>query len=184
MFAQPLVAVLFHYRAFTAFDVQQTALALTGWGVGLVGLVAIKVLAPGYYASQDVKTPVRIAVLVLIITQLLNWALVPYFRHAALSLSISLGALLNALWLLRGLKARGSYQPQPGWGRFALQVLIACVLLGAYLYWAAQAFAWLDMPGGPVQRVLWVALVLAGAALLYLGSILALGLQLRQFLRR
>jgi putative peptidoglycan lipid II flippase len=184
LFAQPLVAVLFHYRAFTAFDVQQTALALTGWGVGLVGLVAIKVLAPGYYASQDVKTPVRIAVLVLIITQLLNWALVPYFRHAALSLSISLGALLNALWLLRGLRARGSYQPQPGWGRFALQVLIACVALGAYLAWAAQAFTWLDMPGGPLQRVLWVALVLAGAVLLYLGSILALGLNLRQFLRR
>jgi putative peptidoglycan lipid II flippase len=101
-----------------------------------------------------------------------------------LSLSISLGALLNALWLLRGLQARGSYKPQPGWGRFALQVLIACVALGAYLAWAAQAFTWLDMSGGSLQRVLWVALVLAGAALLYLGSILALGLNLRQFLRR
>jgi len=175
---------LFHYRAFSAFDVQQTGLALTGWGVGLVGLVAIKVLAPGYYASQDVKTPVRIAVVVLVITQLLNGALVPYFRHAALSLSISLGALLNALWLLRGLRARGSYRPQPGWVRFALQVLLACVALAAYLAWAAQAFNWLAMPGGPLQRVLYLALVLAGAALLYLGSILALGLNLRQFLRR
>jgi putative peptidoglycan lipid II flippase len=92
--------------------------------------------------------------------------------------------LLNALWLLHGLKARGSYQPQPGWGRFTLQVMIACLLLAAYLAWAAQAYAWLDMPGGPVQRVFWVALVLAGAALLYLGSILALGLNLRQLLRR
>lgn len=184
VFPQPLVAVLFHYRAFTAFDVQQTALALTGWGVGLVGLVAIKVLAPGYYASQDVKTPVRIAVAVLVITQLLNGILVPYMHHAALSLSISIGALLNALWLLRGLQARGSYIPQPGWIRFGLQVALACAALAAYLAWAAQAFNWLTMAGGPLQRVLYVALVLAGAALLYLTSVLTLGLNLRQFLRR
>ena len=183
VFPQPLVAVLFHYRAFTAFDVQQTALALTGWGVGLVGLVAIKVLAPGYYASQDVKTPVRIAVLVLIITQLLNWALVPYFRHAALSLSISLGALLNAWWLMRGLKARGSYRPQPGWWRFSLQVVPACVLLGLYLRWAGQAFNWLEMPGGVLQRALYVALTLMGAVALYGVSVMALGLKSRQFLR-
>ena len=183
VFPQPLVAVLFHYRAFTAFDVQQTALALTGWGVGLVGLVAIKVLAPGYYASQDVKTPVRIAVLVLIITQLLNWALVPYFRHAALSLSISLGALLNAWWLMRGLKARGSYRPQPGWWRFSLQVVPACVLLGLYLRWAGQAFNWLEMPGGVLQRALYVALTLMGAVALYGVSVMALGLKPRQFLR-
>ena len=183
VFPQPLVAVLFHYRAFTAFDVQQTALALTGWGVGLVGLVAIKVLAPGYYASQDVKTPVRIAVLVLIITQLLNWALVPYFRHAALSLSISLGALLNAWWLMRGLKARGSYRPQPGWWRFSLQVVPACVLLGLYLRWAEQAFNWLEMPGGVPQRALYVALTLMGAVALYGVSVMALGLKPRQFLR-
>ena len=183
VFPQPLVAVLFHYRAFTAFDVQQTALALTGWGVGLVGLVAIKVLAPGYYASQDVKTPVRIAVLVLIITQLLNWALVPYFRHAALSLSVSLGALLNAWWLMRGLKARGSYRPQPGWWRFSLQVVPACVLLGLYLRWAGQAFNWLEMPGGVLQRALYVALTLMGAVALYGVSVMALGLKPRQFLR-
>jgi putative peptidoglycan lipid II flippase len=183
VFAQPLVAVLFHYRAFTAFDVQQTALALSGWGVGLVGLVAIKVLAPGYYASQDVKTPVRIAVLVLIITQLLNWALVPYFRHAALSLSISLGALLNAWWLMRGLKARGSYRPQPGWWRFAMQVVPACVLMGLYLRWAGQAFNWLEMPGGVLQRALYVALTLLGAVTLYGVSVMALGLKPRQFLR-
>jgi len=163
--------------------VQQTALALTGWGVGLVGLVAIKVLAPGYYASQDVKTPVRIAVLVLIITQLLNWALVPYFRHAALSLSISLGALLNAWWLMRGLKARGSYRPQPGWWRFSLQVVPACVLLGLYLRWAGQAFNWLEMPGGVLQRALYVALTLMGAVALYGVSVMALGLKPRQFLR-
>jgi putative peptidoglycan lipid II flippase len=184
LFSQPLVAVLFHYKAFTAFDVAQTALALQGWGVGLVGIVAIKVLAPGYYARQDIKTPVRIAIAVLVITQLLNWALVPFFKHAALSLSIGLGAVINALWLLVGLRIQKSYQPEPGWLRFLLQVILGAVVLAVFLGWAAQAFQWLQMPGKPLQRIGGVAAVILGAGALYLGTVSLLGLNLRQFLRR
>ena len=184
LFSQPLVAVLFHYKAFTAFDVAQTALALQGWGVGLVGIVAIKVLAPGYYARQDIKTPVRIAIAVLVITQLLNWALVPFFKHAALSLSIGLGAVINALWLLVGLRMQKSYQPEPGWLQFLLQVILGAVVLAVFLGWAAQAFQWLDMPGKPLQRIGGVAAVILGAGALYLGTVSLLGLNLRQFLRR
>ena len=184
LFSQPLVAVLFHYKAFTAFDVAQTALALQGWGVGLVGIVAIKVLAPGYYARQDIKTPVRIAIAVLVITQLLNWALVPFFKHAALSLSIGLGAVINALWLLVGLRMQKTYQPEPGWLRFLLQVILGAVVLAVFLGWAAQAFQWLDMPGKPLQRIGGVAAVILGAGALYLGTVSLLGLNLRQFLRR
>jgi putative peptidoglycan lipid II flippase len=183
-FAQPLVAVLFNYHAFTAFDVVQTSRALQGWGVGLVGIVAIKVLAPGYYANQDIKTPVRIAVAVLVITQLLNWVLVPLLAHAALSLSIGLGAVVNALWLLVGLRRRGSYRPSLGWGRFLLQVLLGAALLCGYLLWAAQALDWLHMPQQQLLRIALVAAVVAGAAVLYLGSVALLGLNLRQFLRR
>src|SRR6185295_8261558 len=98
VFAKPLVATLFHYGAFRDFDVTQVSAALAAYGVGLVGLVAIKVLAPGFYAEQDMRTPVRIAVSVLVITQLLNLALVPWLKqwglgHAALALSIGIGAL-------------------------------------------------------------------------------------------
>ena len=184
VFAQPLVAVLFQYKAFTAFDVAQTARALQGWGVGLVGIVAIKVLAPGYYANQDIKTPVRIAMAVLIITQLLNLALVPLFQHAALSLSIGLGAVVNALWLLAGLRKRGSYRPSPGWGRFLLQVMVSAALLCGYLLWAAQALDWLHMAGQHLLRVGLVAATVTGGAVLYLLAATVLGLKLRQFLRR
>jgi putative peptidoglycan lipid II flippase len=184
VFAQPLVAVLFQYKAFTAFDVAQTARALQGWGVGLVGIVAIKVLAPGYYANQDIKTPVRIAMAVLIITQLLNLALVPLFQHAALSLSIGLGAVVNALWLLAGLRKRGSYRPSPGWGRFLLQVVVSAALLCGYLLWAAQAVDWLHMADQHLLRVGLVAATVTGGAVLYLLAVSLLGLKLRQFLRR
>ena len=110
-FAKPLVAVLYHYGAFTDNDVQQTTHALMGYGAGLLGLIAIKVLAPGFYASQDIRTPVKIAIVVLVLTQLLNLALVPVFQHAGLALAIGIGALVNATWLLVGLRRKGSYRP-------------------------------------------------------------------------
>jgi putative peptidoglycan lipid II flippase len=144
-FSRPLVAVLYHYGAFSVTDVQQTTLALMGYGVGLLGLVAIKVLAPGFYASQDIRTPVKIAVVVLVITQLLNMLLVPWLAHAGLALSIGLGAMVNAAWLLWGLLSRGSYRPQPGWGRFALKVLLATALVTAWLGWAAHALPWVSL---------------------------------------
>jgi putative peptidoglycan lipid II flippase len=184
IFAKPLVAVLYHYGAFTAVDVQQTTLALMGWGAGLVGIVAIKVLAPGYYASQDIKTPVRIAVVVLVITQLLNIALVPLFKHAGLSLSIGLGALINATWLLIGLRRRGSYRPEPGWWVFVLQVLAGSALLVIYLLWAANAFAWIELRSESLKRIGLLAVLMAGAGVVYLGAVWAAGLNPRQFLRR
>jgi len=153
-----------------------------GWGAGLVGVVAIKVLAPGYYASQDIRTPVRIAIVVLVFTQLLNLLLVPRLQHAALALSIGIGAVFNALWLLVGLLRRGSYKPLPGWGAFALQVLAASALLTVFLMWAANAFDWLRLPAGP--RVGLLALLVLGAALIYLGAVWLAGLRFRQFLRR
>ena len=183
-FAKPLVAVIFHYGAFTEFDVQQTTLALTGWGVGLLGIVAVKVLAPGFYASHDMKTPARIAIAVLILTQLLNLWLVPLFQHAALTLSIGIGALVNAIWLLIGLRRRGTYRPEPGWGVFLLQVTAASALLAVFLMWASQAIPWTRMHGDNWMRVLLMALVLIGSFALYFISTWAAGLKLRQFIRR
>ena len=184
LFSQPLVAVLYHYGAFTDRDVQQTTLALMGYGCGLLGLVAIKVLAPGFYANQDIKTPVRIAVVVLCLTQLLNVLFVPWLAHAGLALSIGLGAMVNAAWLLWGLRRRGSYTPAPGWGKFSLQVGLGCVLLAGYLYWANQVLPWVALRSHSGLRIGYLALVLLGSAVLYGASLWVSGLQWRQFLKR
>jgi putative peptidoglycan lipid II flippase len=183
-FAKPLVAVLYHYGAMTEFDVQQITYALMGWGVGLIGIVAIKVLAPGYYANQDTKTPVVIAVAVLVITQLLNIVLVPVFAHAALTLSIGIGAMINASWLLVGLLRRGSYRPEPGWGVFLLQVIAACALLAVFLMWANGAFAWTQMRSESMKRIWVLALIMTGSIAIYFIALIAAGLKLRQFIRR
>ena len=184
VFAKPLVAVLYHYGAMTDYDVQQITYALMGWGVGLVGVVAIKVLAPGYYANLDTKTPVRIAIVVLVITQLLNVVLVPLFAHAALTLSIGIGALVNSIWLLIGLLRRGSYKPEPGWGIFVLQVVAACALLAVFLMWSNSAFGWTELRSQSLNRIGLLALILLGSFVLYFTALWAAGLKLRQFLRR
>jgi putative peptidoglycan lipid II flippase len=182
-FSRPLVAVLYHYGAFTDKDVQQTTTALMGYGVGLVGLVAIKVLAPGFYASQDIKTPVKIAVVVLVITQLLNIALVPLLQHAGLALAIGLGALINALWLLVGLIRRGSYQPSAGWGIFLAQVIAASALLAVFLMWSASALDWTGLRSESLKRIGLMALVLIASAAIYFIALWAAGLKIRKLLQ-
>ena len=183
-FSEPLVATLYHYGAFTAKDVQQTTSALMGYGAGLLGLVAIKVLAPGFYAKQNIKTPVKIAIVVLVITQLLNLALVPYFQHAGLALAIGIGALINALSLLVGLIRRGSYQPSPGWVLFGLQVFAASALMAVFMLWAATAVSWTGLRADYLQRIGLLALALLTASAIYFIVLWMSGLKVRQLLRR
>lgn len=184
LFAQPLVAVLFHNGAYPDDAVRRTALALTGYGVGLIGLVAVKVLAPGYYAKQDTRTPMLIAVGVLVFTQVLNFFLVPVLQHAALTLTIAIGALVNATWLLVGLIRRGSYKPEPGWGKFALQVLAGVLVLAALLAWGSHHFDWIALRDQRLYRIGLLAALIAGAALLYFAVLAAVGVRPRSFMRR
>ncbi len=184
VFPLPLIAVLFHYGAFTAHDVAQTAQALRGYGCGLLGIVAVKVLAPGFYAQQDIRTPVRIAIGVLLATQLMNLLLVPWLGPAALALSIGLGALGNAAFLLRGLLRGGAYRPMAGWAGFATRVVGASLLLAAVLLAADRSLDWIALGAHWPRRVAWMALVLALATLTYLGTLRLAGLRVTQFVRR
>ncbi len=184
VFPQGLVAVLYHYGQFSNEDLAMTVRALQGYGVGLMGLVGIKVLAPAFYARQDVKTPVRIALGVLAVTQALNLVLVPWLGHAGLALSIGLGALVNASLLLGGLLRLGVFRPRPGWARFMLQVALGNLLLGALLAWAARGVDWIGLQAHWGLRALAVAGVLGGVALLYFGVLALCGLRPRDFTRR
>jgi len=181
-FSQPLVSVLYNYGAFTSTDVQQTTLALMGYGAGLVGLVAIKVLAPAYYARQDIKTPVKIAIGVLIATQLMNLVFVPLLAVGGLSLSIALPAMVNAGLLLAGLLRRGSYRPEKGWALLLLRVFAATLLLSAFLLWA-DGLDWVDV-SSKLMRLLQFAGIMLGAVVIYFGALALSGFKLRQLVRR
>jgi putative peptidoglycan lipid II flippase len=184
VFPQPLVAVLYHHGAFNAADVAQTVRALQGYGVGLMGLIAVKILAPGFYAKQDIRTPVKIAISVLILTQVLNVVFVPLWGHAGLALSIGLAALVNALWLFIGLRRGQLYRPAPGWGMFLLKVGAATFLLGAVLVWGAQTLDWVALRAQPGLRISWLTLYLASAAAVYFSSLWLMGVRLKQFIKQ
>jgi len=181
LLAEGIVAVLFQGRAFTAHDVAQTATAVVGYAVGLIGLIAVKILAPGFYAQKDIRTPVKIAVAVLIATQLANFVTVPLLAHAGLALSVSLGACANALALFIGLKRRGVYTPRPGWGGFLLRLAIALAVLGVALWFAQRGIDWTALQSAPWQRAAWLAALIAGAVALYFGVLFALGFRVRDF---
>ncbi|MFM2398154.1 MAG: hypothetical protein RL341_311 [Pseudomonadota bacterium] len=185
LLAEPLTAMLYHYGKFSAEALQQTARAVQAYSIGVVGFILVKVLAPAFYAKQDMKSPLRIALVVLVCTQIMNFFLVPHLGHVALALSISLGALLNAALLFWGLRYRGKLQLLPGWGTFVFKLLVALAVMAAALL-AAQYFLplnWADMKAQWLQRMMLVLGMVGAAALLYLGTLLALGFRLRDFKR-
>jgi putative peptidoglycan lipid II flippase len=184
VFPTALISVLFHHGAFDALAVDKSASALMGYGVGLLGLVGVKILAPGFYARQDTRTPVKIAIGVLVLTQVMNAIFVPFLGHVGLALSISVGAMINALWLFIGLKRAGAYTPEPGWAAFTARVAFATALLGALLWWGEHHIDWIGLGAHPVQRIGYTVACLGGAAVLYFGTLRLTGLNFKQFMRR
>jgi putative peptidoglycan lipid II flippase len=185
--AEPIVATLFQRGAFTANDVAQTQWAVMAYAVGVLGLVSVKIFAPAFYAQADMKTPVRISVIVLIATQLVNALLVFLIvptaqRHAALALGTSLGAVLNAALLWRGLRARGLCVVGVGTSALVLRVLAAVSVLGAVCWVGRTQFApWTYV--SELSRITKLAAILIAGGTSYLIALWALGVRPAQFRR-
>jgi putative peptidoglycan lipid II flippase len=179
----PLTTGLFHYGAFSAKAVDMTAQALIAYGVGLIGLIVVKILAPGFYAKQDIRTPVKIAVGVLVVSQLMNVAFVPWIAHAGLALSVGLGACLNAIFLFTGLRRKGIYTPRPGWAMFFVKLTAALFLMGGVGMWSAGQIDWLAMHAHPILRLGMLGAVIAACVTTYFGALLVMGFRPRDFKR-
>lgn len=184
LLADAMVATLFQYGAFSANDVYQTQTAVMAYALGLIGLLLIKILAPGFYAKQDIKTPVKIAITVLILTQLFNLVLVPVFAHAGLALAIALGASINAGALFIGLRRRGVYQPQPGWLRFFGRQVVALIAMGVYVSLVGAGVDWTGQSLSALFRVLWLGATLGGGLGIYGLSLWLLGVRPSDFRRQ
>jgi len=183
-FAEPLTATLFHYGKFDAHSVVMVGRALAAYGVGLIGLILIKILAPGFYAKQDIKTPVEVGVGVLVVTQLSNYVFVPIFAHAGLTLSVGLGACMNAVLLFIGLRRRGIYTPSSGWLVFFVQMIGACLVLAGVMHWFSINFDWIGLHARPLARIVLLAACLVLFAALYFGMLWLMGFKYAYFRRR
>ena len=187
MLSGPLTALIFGYGEFTARDVEMSSYALMAYSLGLMGFSLVKVLAPGYFARQDTRTPVRIGVIALASNMAFNLAVVLpahlagfFAPHALLALSTGLSACLNSLLLYRGLRRSGVYQPSAHWRRLWPRVLAAGAGMAGFLWWSAGDWsAWTSMP--PAARALNGALCVAGGAAVYFALLLATGVRQADF---
>ncbi len=183
MIAVPLLATFFQHGAFTVHDVLMSRSALVGYSVGLIGLILVKILAPGFYARQDIKTPVKIGIATLIATQLMNALFIGWLQHAGLALSIGLGACLNSAILFYFLRKRGIYRAEPGWMKFFLKVSLAVAALGLTLWFGMGSEQhWFEISGW--ARILNLTGLVAAGVVVYFAVLFALGFRLKDFSKR
>ncbi|MDR0779197.1 MAG: murein biosynthesis integral membrane protein MurJ [Pseudomonadales bacterium] len=178
--ADPLIVTLFQYGAFGVDAVAPTRRSLQAYSIGLVGFMAIKVLASGYFSRQDTRTPVRYGVVSMVSNMALNLLFILPLAHVGLALATSLSALLNAGLLLRGLVQRQVLNWRAGWVAFLLKLTLATVAMVVVLLLIDPGLeTWLVWRAS--MRVLWLLLICGGGALVYGGVLLACGVRLRDF---
>ncbi|PHS27164.1 MAG: murein biosynthesis integral membrane protein MurJ [Methylophaga sp.] len=180
--AEPLLLSLFQYGEFAPSDAHQASLSLMAYGLGLLAFIFIKVLAPGYYARQDIKTPVKIGIIALVTNMVLNIILMLQFAHVGLALATSLAAMLNAALLYIGLRKLAIYQPRAGWGKFMLQLLIPNISLMLILFWLTPEIKeWVDSTVWQRFSVLFG--LISAAMLVYFVMLAIVGIKIKSLLK-
>ena len=180
--AEPLVTSLFYYGELTQKDVLMSSLSLQAYASGLLAFMLIKVLAPGYFSRQDMKTPVKIGIFAMTANMVLNLILIWPLQHTGLALATALSSWLNAGLLLRGLIKGGVYQNNTGWGLFFARVMIAnIVMIALVLYLNVPTLQWFGMD---LFARCWLLakLVAAGVGAYFIVLILT-GMNLKRVLR-
>ncbi len=174
----PILSTLFQYGRMTELDVMMSARALVTYSLGLTGFVLVKVLAPGFYARQDTRTPVKIGIIALLTNLILNIVLVFPLQHAGLALATSIAAFVNAGLLLRYLRANEVYRPRAGWLRFLGRVAVAACAMSAILVWLSPPVgSWTAWDWG--GRGLQLGILIGAGGLIYCLTCIAVGIRPR-----
>ena len=182
LLADELIATLFYQGEMTARDVNMAGLSLVAYGAGLLGHMAVKVLAPGYFARQDTRTPVRYGVIALVANMVLNLMLIWQFKHVGLALATTLSAFLNAGLLFYGLIREGVLVLAAGWGRLLVQVLVGVLVMSIALYYFVPPMS-LWFSENFFIRLAYMLLICVSGAVIYAAGLMATGLNLRQLVR-
>lgn len=174
--AGPALMTLFQYGEFSTADVRMASLSLAAYAIGLLGFMMVKVLVPGYFARQDTRTPVRIAVIAMIANMVMNLMLIFTMAHVGLALATSLGSFVHAGLLYRGLRRDGIYRPTAGWSGYALRILVATTVMALCL-WALspELSSWFGLDVW--QRGLRLLGLVAAGTGVYFVALLLLGLR-------
>jgi len=183
LLAGPMLSALFQYGEFDARDVAMSARSLMAFALGLVAFMLIKVLAPGFYARQDTRSPVKYGVIAMGANTAMVLILIWPLAHAGLALATSLAAFLNAGLLFINLRRRGIYQPQPGWVIYLLQLAIANLALGLVL-WSGTGDLEHWVHASAHERLWHLGGLIAGGGGSYLLAVLMVGIRPKHLLHR
>lgn len=178
--AGPLITTLFDYGKFTTFDVVMTRRSLWAFSVGLPSFMLVKILASAFYSRQNIRTPVKIAAVAVLVNLLFNVALIKPLAHAGLALATSLAAIFNATFLFIFLLRRGIYKPNINWLKLIIRIVVANVVMGVVIWWfAGDLQDWLAWSTWDRSWHLLVAVLLGMVA--YFSILLLLGLRIKDF---
>ena len=186
MLAQPMLTTLFQYGQTTASDIRMSTFSLQAYSLGLLAFMLIKVLAPGYFARQDMKTPARIGIIAMISNAAFNIILVVPFHflwqigHAGLALATAFSAFINAGLLFRGLLQLGVYKPRGNWLYYVIKLLLANGVMVITLWLCLDYFQqWQTVPAW--QRVAQLLGICSLGFGIYLSVLLMCGLRVKHF---
>ena len=183
LLAGPLLATFFHYGAFGEQDVRMSTQALIAFASGLLGFILVKILAPGFYARQNTKTPVRIGMIAMGVNVVLSLVLVYFLQHTGLALAISISAFVNSALLYRALRSEEVYVPGSGWGLWFTRIVLATAAMGALLAWGVGDLdTWLKAGAG--ARALHLTALVVGGVFVYLAALLLFGARPRELVLR
>lgn len=180
LLAEPLIATLYNYGKMTTFAVEQSANALQAYSLGVLTFMLIKVLAPGYFARQDLKTPVKIAIICMLANIIFNLILIWPLQHVGLALATALSSVLNTILLGGGLYRAGVYKPGDGWLLFIARLLAACIIMSMLLLWmnapSSEWFAW-----SWKQRVIQMSILVLAGIVVFFVTLGLLGMRPKHF---
>ena len=187
--AGPILSTLFLYGDFSSLDVEMASISLLVYSGGLMGFILVKVLAPGYFARQDTKTPVKVGLIAMFANMLMNVIfVVPMLKlgwtapHAGLALATTLSAFLNAGLLYLGLKKAGVYTPQKGWMKLFLQTILAASIMGGSVFiLAGELSFWITATA--IERIMQLGWIIPVGVATYFAVLWGTGVRFKQLLR-
>ena len=181
--AEPILLTVFAHGKFSAFDASQASLSLIAYASGLVPLMLIKVLAPAFYARQDIKTPVRIGIIAMVANMVFNLMLAPFISYVGLALATALSGSLNAWLLYHGLVKRDIYRLNSTTLWLLGKAVLAAALMAALMFWCSPNLTgWLNMAfAAKAWTLLWLV---AMAVPVYFGLLWLFGVRISQLKRQ
>lgn len=176
MMAGPLLATLFQYGRFTSHDVMMASRSLIALSLGLVCFLAVKVLVSAFYARQNTKLPVKVAIFAMLLNVVLNAVFIGPLAHAGLALASSLSSICNVALLLWVLLREKIFVPMTGWTGFGLRLLSANATMTLVLWWFTPDIAqWLEWQA--FERATMLFSLIGGAVIAYFGGLWLTGLR-------